>query len=292
MSAAVLDPATSMHWRGIAGQWALLGSPLRPCDEDIRIFEELLSFPAGIPRATHETLAWLLGVTAEIAAARWMGDIDVVAAERVQAMIDSAWPGNTARRWVIRADWLHAPFPDESFDLVVGDGCLTVLSYPEGLTALLASVHRCLRADGRLMLRLFCLPDAAETPEAVMAALRAGEVGSLHAFKWRLAMAVQGAAGAHDVCPHEAWMVWNEPRWSARKVAEGLGWSPAQIGTIEYWRGSTARYVFMRFDQATEHLRRAGFDLVAVRNGSYELAERCPVLLLRRRQGGVEARAA
>ncbi len=292
VSTAAQGSDSGVHWRSIAGQWALLGSPLRPCEEDLRIFGDLLSCTAGITGATPGTRAWLLGVTSEIATARWLVDIDVVAAECVQAMIESAWPGNTARRWAICADWLQAPFPDKSFDLVIGDGCLTVLSYPDGLTALLASVHRCLRPDGRLMLRLFCLPEVAETPEAVMAALLAGEVGSVHAFKWRLAMAVQGASGAHDVCPHDAWTVWNEPLWNARTAAEKLGWSPAQIGTIEYWRGTTARYTFMRFDQALEHLRRAGFDLAAVRNGSYELAERCPVLLLRRRQVGVEAHAA
>ncbi len=285
-------PDVSTHWRGFADQWALFGSPLRPCEDDLRIFEELLSSGAGIPGANPRKRAWLLGVTREIAAARWLGDIDFVAAERVQAMIDSAWPGNTGHRWAIRADWLNAPFSDESFDLVIGDGCLTVVGYLDGLAALLASVHRCLRRDGQLMLRLFCRPDVAETPEEVMTALRAGEIGSIHAFKWRLAMAVQGAAGAHDVGLHDAWTVWDEPRWNARTVAEGLGWSPAQVGTIEFWRGSSARYVFMRFDEAVGHLHRAGFDLVVARTGSYELAERCPLLLLRKRQAGSEGEAA
>jgi SAM-dependent methyltransferase len=248
------------------------------------MFEELFSCGVGSSGATLRKRAWLLGLTSEIAAAPWMGDIDVVAVEKVQAMIDAAWAGNTGRRWAIRADWLHAPFPDESFDLVIGDGCLTVVGYPEGLTALLASVHRCLRPDGQLMLRLFCLPDLAETPEAVMAALRAGEIGRVDVLKWRLVMAVQGMAGSHDVCPHDAWTVWNQPRWNARDVAERLGWSAAEVGTIEYWRGSSARHVFMRLDETTGHLRRAGFELVAARTGSYELAERCPVLLLRKRQ--------
>ena len=94
-------PDAGDHWRGIAGHWALLGSPLRPCEEDLRIFEELLSCDAGIPVATARKRAWLLGVTEEIAAARWMNEIDFVAAERVQSMIDVAWPGNTGRRWAI-----------------------------------------------------------------------------------------------------------------------------------------------------------------------------------------------
>ena len=288
---ADITPDIGAHWSRIAGHWALWGSPLRPCEEDIHLFAELLACGTGIPGTTARKRAWLLGVTQEIAAARWMDDIDFVAAERVRAMIDSAWPGNTDRRWAICADWLHAPFADESFDLVIGDGCLTPVGFPDEQSRLLASVHRCLRRDGQLMLRLFCLPDVAEAPEAVMAALRSGEIGSVDALKWRLAMAVQGLTGAHDVCPHEAWTVWNEPRWNARTLAAGLGWSPAQVGTIEYWRGSSARYAFMRFDEAIGHLRRAGFDLVAARTGSYELAERCPLLLLRKRQAGSKAGA-
>jgi hypothetical protein len=38
----------------------------------------------------------------------------------------------------------------------------------------------------------------------------------------------------------------------------------------------------MRYDAAIGHLARAGFDLVAKRAGSYELAERCPTVLLRK----------
>ena len=285
-------PDANVDWHAAAAQWAMFGSPLRPCEEDLRIFEQFRSCGVGIPGTAHRKRAWLLGVTSEIASARWIDDIDVIAVERAQTMIDAVWPGNTTRRWAIRADWLQAPFPDESFDLVIGDGCLTVVRYPDGLTALLASVHRCLRSDGQVLLRLFCLPDLAETPEAVMAALASGEIGSVDVLKWRLIMAVQGIAGTHDVCPHDAWSVWSDPRWNAHKVVERLGWSPAQVGTIEYWRGSTARHVFMRFDEATGYLRRAGFYLVAVRTRTYELAERCPLLLLRKRKVGPEAIAA
>ena len=40
----------------------------------------------------------------------------------------------------------------------------------------------------------------------------------------------------------------------------------------------------MRYDDTIRHLDRAGFDLVATRSGSYELAGLCPHVLLRRRQ--------
>lgn len=232
---------------------------------------------------------WLLGVTPEIATARRLQDVDLLAVERVRDMIDSAWPGDTDSRHAICADWLRAPFADASFDLAIGDGCLMVAGYPDELGRLLVSVHRCLRRDGCLMLRLFCRPDVAETPNVVIDALCSGEIGSFHAFKWRLAMAVQGTTDAPDVAVDAVWRVWNMSGIDARALAEARGWPPAQVETMEFYRGSPARYNFMRFDATIEHLRRAGFDLVAKRSGTYELGERCPHVLLRKRQSGSEA---
>ncbi|MDO8788355.1 MAG: class I SAM-dependent methyltransferase [Sulfuritalea sp.] len=291
MNDAVPASDASTHWRDFARQFGLLGSPLRPCAEDVSILEEMLATETDLFGAVAKQRAWLLGVTPEIAEAHWPQEVELVAVERVPAMIDAAWPGDTDRRQAMCGNWLHAPFPDESFDLVIGDGCLTVIDFPDGLSRLLASVHRCLRCDGYLMLRLFCRPDIAETPDVVLAALHSGGIGSFHAFKWRLAMAVQGIADAPDVAVDAVWQEWNAARIDARELAEERGWLPAQVGTIEFYRGSPARYNFMRFDDTIRHLHRAGFDLVATRTGSYELAERCPHVLLRKRQGASAARA-
>ncbi len=284
MSTAALVPDAGTHWRSFATQWNLLGSPLRPCAEDIRIVEEMLADEPEVFAAEEKKRVWLLGVTPEIAAMRWPHDVELVAVDRVQAMIDGLWPGDTRSRQAICADWLHAPFPDQSFDLVIGDGCLTHVAFPDGLSRLLVSVHRCLRRDGYLMLRLFCRPDAPEAPDAVISALRSGQIESIHAFKWRLLMSLQGITNAQDVSVDDAWKVWSAARIDAHKLAEALGWSPAQVGTMEFYRASPARYNFMRFDATIEHLQRAGFDLVAMRIGDYELGERCPHALLRKRQ--------
>ena len=272
------------HWRAFAAQWALLGPPLRPCAEDVRIIEEMLAAEPEVFGAGAKKRAWLLGITPEIATAPCLQGVDLVAVERVMAMIDAAWPGDSGRRRAICADWAHAPFPDGSFDLAIGDGCLTVAGFPDGLSHLLASVHRCLRRDGCLMLRLFCRPDAAEAPEAVVAALRVGAIGNFHAFKWRLAMALQGMDDAPDVAVDAIWQAWNAARLDVRALTEKLGWQPAQVATIDVYRGSPARYNFMRFDETIGHLQQASFDLVARRTGSYELADRCPHVLLRKRQ--------
>ena len=271
------------HWRNFAEQFALLGSPLRPCAEDVRIIEEMLAAEPAVFGTTARKRAWLLGVTPEIAMLRWPLEVDLLAVERVRAMIDGIWPGNTDRRRAISADWLEAPFPDQSIDLAIGDGCLTVVGFPDDLSRLLASVARCLRPDGYLMLRLFCRPDITETPDQVISALKSAAIGSFHAFKWRLAMAVQGMDDAPDVAVDAVWRTWDAARIDTKMLAETRAWPPRQFSTLEFYRDSPARYNFMRFDQTIRHLRQAGFDLVATRTGSYELAERCPHVLLRKR---------
>jgi SAM-dependent methyltransferase len=291
MASEQTAPEVGEHWRTFAAQWALLGPPLRPCAEDVRIIEELLVAEPEVFGAGAKKRVWLLGVTPEIATAHCLQGADLVAVERVKAMIDSVWPGDTGSRQAICADWLHAPFSDESFDLAIGDGCLTHVGFPDGLSRLLASVHRCLRREGFLLLRLFCRPDVAETPGAVIAALQSGAINSIHAFKWRLLMAVQGMADAPDVAVDEVWQLWNAARIDTRALAAARGWPPAQIETMEFYRGSRARYNFMRFETAIGHLQRAGFELVAKRTGNYQLAECCPQVLLRKRQSAAGAGA-
>ena len=171
-------PATGALWQAMARQWALLASPVRPCAQDIRLVAEVLGAETNLFTPAENRRVWLLGVTPELAEAECLQGLEMVAVDRVRAMIDAVWPGDSHRRRAVCADWLRAPFADESFDLVIGDGCLTHVAVPEGVASLLASVHRCLRPGGFLLLRQFCPPDAAELPAAVIAALRSGSMFS------------------------------------------------------------------------------------------------------------------
>lgn len=162
--------------------------PCAPCAEDVRIVEEMLAAETELFGAGAKRRAWLLGVTPAIATVCWPREVELLAVERVRAVIDAAWPGNTKWRQAICADWLRPPFGDGIFDFAIGDGCLTVAGYPDELPRSLASVHRCLRPDGYLMLRLFCCPDVAETPGAVINALQSGairQLSRLQAAFWR-----------------------------------------------------------------------------------------------------------
>lgn len=232
--------------------------------------------------AAEAPRVWLLGVTPEIAALPCLQHAQLIATERIRKMIDCVWPGDTTQRHAICGDWSRPPFPDRTFDLAIGDGCLSVVGYPLELSRVLAAVNRCLNDDGYLLLRLFCRPDPSEPPDDVVAALRAGNIGNFHAFKWRLAMAVQGTNNGPDVAVRSVWEIWRDARIDPRALATRLNWPLAQIETMEIYRDSPARYNFMPLARAIEHLHRGGFSLVASRTGNYELAHCCPHVLLRK----------
>lgn len=273
------DIPANGHWHGYARYWSLLGSPLRPCDEDIRLYQQLLKkHIAPSPRSRIHAL--LFGVTPELAAMEWPGQFELVATERVPATIMALWPGNTASRAAICANWLRLPFANARFDIVVGDGCLVAIGDDNAQNELIAVARRGVRADGWLCMRLFCLPEQTESIEDVFDALEAGNIGSFHAFKWRLAMALQGDAAGVAVA--DIWRTWNAKGIDRDRLAVTRGWPRDTIDTLDIYRDSPVRYRFAGYHSLIGQFASAGFDHVDTRRGTYELAERCPIVMLRR----------
>lgn len=268
------------HWRGYARYWNLLASPLRPCDEDIRLYRQLLERHV-VPASRSRNHALLLGVTPELAAMGWPDGFGLVAVERVPATIMALWPGNTHSRTALCANWLRLPFADARFDLAIGDGCLVAIGDGRAQDALMAAAWRSVRVDGWLCMRLFCLPERTESVDAVFDTLEGGKVGSFHAFKWRLAMAMQGEAT--EVAVADIWRTWNTMGIHRDRLAAARGWPRDTIDTIDVYRDSPLRYRFASFRSLMTRFASAGFDHVDTRHGSYELAERCPIVMLRRR---------
>ena len=267
------------HWSDYARYWNLVGSPLRPRLEDVHLYHDLLTGHLG-PTSGEIRNALLFGVTPELAAHRWPAQFRLFAVERVPNTIAALWPGNNAVRHAVCADWLRPPFGTGQFDLAIGDGCLVAVGAADRQSRLLAATWSSLRKGGSLCMRCFCLPETPESVGAVFDALERGLVGSFHAFKWRLAMALQGDASDFPVA--EIWRTWSATGIDRDRVAASCKWPRASIDTIDVYRNSSLRYRFARHDDLLAQLRAAGFEHVATRYGHYELAERCPVILLRR----------
>lgn len=265
----------SDHWERHAIDWRHFGSPLRPSPEDVVWMERALLSATPAPKAL------MLGVTPELAAMRWPIGTRLMAVDRCPAMIRHVWPRDHVPPGAValRGAWNLLPLVDGVLDVVVGDGIDTLIAFPHEADALFAEVRRVLRPDGLFLLRAFVRPLQGESLDAVHDDLAAGRIGSFHAYKWRLAMALHGAL-AEGVLPAEIWRAWRECVPDPAVLVRQTGWPPEAVATIDAYRESPARYSFPTLDELTQALGRH-FVVTVPHLPGYELGERCPLFALR-----------
>jgi len=270
----IRPPATD-HWQRHAATWQHFGSPLRPCDADVRWVESALhAIQPGVEQAV------LLGVTPELANMQWPASARVLAVDQNPEMIRQLWlPSPPKNGRVVCGDWQRTPLENASVDAVVGDGVLVFFKQPSGAEVFLAEIARLLSLQGRFLLRAYVRPPQQESLAQLHAALAAGFNGSFHAYKWRLAMALQPSL-AVGVKPADIWRAWREWVPSAALLHDATGWSPEQIETIEAYRDSQATYYFPTLDELCQLLGRY-FEIDDLYIPPYELGERCPLFSLK-----------
>jgi len=260
-------------WPRHAAQWQRVGPPLRPAAEDLAHLEACIAaWSRRTGRAAPRAL--LLGVTPELATLAWPRGTTLVACDRALPMIRNVWPGDTAWRHAVCADWLALPCRTGRWDLVLGDGVLNVLPGIAHYGAAVDAVAALLAPGARVLLRLFVRPPSAESVDAVFAAAAAGAIGSFHTLKWRLAMAVQGGRADAGVALDDIWQAWHAHVADARAFAAARGWSRAAVDTIEAYRGEAVRYSFPSVEEL-EACFAPVFRSEPCRQPAYELGERC-----------------
>src|SRR5690606_18359058 len=125
-----------------------LAPPLRPSSDDVAAYTEALrGLDAPAPHAL------ILGVTPELYRLPWRDGTTLLAVDSTQAMIDAVWPGDPAVAF--RASWTSLPLPDASQHIVVCDGGLAMLRYPDQQRALATELRRVIAPDGLFVLRLY-----------------------------------------------------------------------------------------------------------------------------------------
>lgn len=266
------------HWNMQAQHWRYVKAPLRPCAEDMALFQQALSeyFPTGTALA-----GLMLGATPELAANRWKPTLNLVAVDNTLAMIQSVWPKNDAHRTVVCGNWLQLPVRNGGMDIAMIDGGLPAISFPEAHQKLAVELHRILKPRGLFMARIFARPDTTESVDEVLTAARGQKIGNFHVFKFRMAMALQGGNPAVGVRLDDVWRTVNERFDNRVRLTELTGWPIEEISTIDAYRGSQARYHFPTAAEMVDVLAGA-FECVIEKRGTYELAERCPILAFRR----------
>jgi|SRR5689334_19246973 len=274
---AQLTPQLS-HWNKHAQHWRYVRAPLRPCAEDMALFGQVLAecFP------TQTMLdALMLGVTPELASARWAPSLNLIAVDNTLAMIQSVWPGNDARRAVVCGNWLRLPMADASRSVTMIDGGRPAISFPDSHRKLALELRRILKPGGVFMARIFARPLDTESVDDVLSAVQARQIRSFAVFKWRLAMAIQGDDAEKGVRLDDAWRTCDKHFGDRARLADLTGWPINEISTIDAYRGSLASYHFPSVREMIDVFE-DGFECADEKRASYELAERCPVLVFRR----------
>ena len=260
----------NQFWQSAPKQWKHFGPPLRPCPEDIKVMEKQVA--QWMDNTSADACnALLCGVTPEIVEMTWPAGTRLWAVEKSRAMIEEVWPVKSSKmKLPLQAEWTRLPFAPGSFDIVIGDGCFTSLEYPVLQLKFLESMRKVMRPNGLLIMRFFVQMPQPEQPEAVFKDLLGGKIGSFHAFKWRLAMALQDTS-RQGVRVDDIWRAWNE-------AGIKTSWPADAVETINTYRGSDHRLTFTKLREIRE-LHSAFFEERSCLVPGYELGERCPIMV-------------
>jgi hypothetical protein len=271
----------------MARQWQQVGPPLRPAPQDVAFCQDVVrewAGQGGPPRVL------LLGVTPELYRLPWPKGTDFLAVDHTQAMIDMVWPG--PKEAAQCADWLALALPDGSRDVVLCDGGLQFLGYPQEQRQLARLLRGILSDQGLFILRLFVPSPQRESPDAVLDDLLAGRVPNLNVLKLRLWMSMQASA-EEGVELATVWSAIHEAAPDLAALASRIGWTLEHMRVINAYRGSAERYHLVTVDQVLDLFcgSPGGFAVHSVRVPSYELGRQCPTVVLRRCSGAPVGRA-
>lgn len=259
------------HWRSYAQLWQHIKSPLRPCSQDLNFIEKNLA------RITGKTAnGILLGVTQEISRKTWH-NFKITCVDNEMAMIKRVW-GDESTPPAICADWFNLPFPENTFDIALGDGSLNVILYKDYLK-ISEQLNRVLTPEGLFSVRVYVQPKIPEDLDGVIKDLP--RIPNFHAFKWRLAMAVQAGNTEKGVKLADIWKTYSQ-YFNDCKLALLTGWPIEEISTINAYRDNNTVYSFPRVNEVISVFS-SNFNFVNSQTGTYELAERCPTLLFEKK---------
>jgi SAM-dependent methyltransferase len=265
------------QWDSMAECWGLHGSPLRPGEDDVRLYQRVVDELAGCGGMQR---AVILGVTPELYHLRWPADMELRAIDRSADMIGRVWPGREHE--VVRGDWTEDHFPEGSVQLVLCDGGLHLLEYPVGQADLFRGVAAMLSRGGVAVFRLFLPPAVPVGPEEVLRKLRGGEVPDMNTLKLLLGHALTDST-REGVVLGRVWDCLHEGIGGDRDAFfGGLGWPAEEVAVIDFYRDSCARYHFSTLEEVRE-LMEDEFHVRGVVAAEHPMGQQCVHLQLERR---------
>jgi SAM-dependent methyltransferase len=257
------------HWEKYHTRWAHVEPPLRCGAEVVREVQSIVG------RAEGTVL--LLGVTPELADAF----DEVFAVDKNPSMIANVWPGDSAGKRAIAADWLEMNSQGEAFAAIVGDGSLNNLGYPSDIKKLLGNALEMLTPGGRFACRLYERPSSPFTIDDILMAASVPASINFHALKWMIAMHL---AAQNDAMVPVAQILatFNKLFPDREKLSRSTGWPRTGIDTIDLYQDSAMSYSFPSREEFLAIIPEGAIEVEFRRCGTYYLASCCPILAFRR----------
>ena len=266
------------YWGKVAARYAQMDSPLRPSAEDIRFFEETAGAYA-LRHPQERNRALLLGVTPDIAAMRWPLSFSLLGIDESNEMVKGLWPGDVpGQRWAVNGNWLSLPKRPSSCDIVIGDGSMNCLRYPDGHRAFARSVRDALKREGIFILRCFTQTERQEGPDQVLEDAMRGEIPTFTQFRFRLLMAMQPSTG-EGIAVNRVYRFWTSHAPTESLLLSRTGWPKSDIDVIELYRDGGAVHTFPTLAECRSTLSEF-FDEISVSFPTYYAGDRCPRLVL------------
>jgi hypothetical protein len=275
------DDGRRSYWQQLALSYHALGSPLKPPREVAALIETAVARFAGQHQKARLN-ALLLGVTPSIAEIAWPESVVLTAADYSLDMVQGVWPGNLPRsRHAVCANWRSLPLRRHFCDVVVGDGSMNCVRFPDEFRDLTNNLYSVLNEQGLALLRFYVKPIPCEGPEDLFAEAARGAIPDFHEFKFRLLMAMQESTQA-GVAVDAVYKLWTKHNQDNPGLCERAGWNRRDTETMNLYQGSNTVHTF----PALAEIQRAladRFELLEISYPSYPLSERCPILVLKRR---------
>lgn len=217
-----------------------------------------------------------LGVTPELAN---LGKT-LTAVDWSEPMLAHIWPGDSATRRAIKANWWELEPLTPKPTAVVGDGSLACVKWPAPYIAVFTRLAALLSDRSRLVLRCYIRPDQAEPIEQIVSDVMAGKMNGFHAFKLRLSIALAGATGNPNIAIKDILAGFNAAFPDRQKLASATGWSVDDIAEMDAYKGSDAIYSFVTRKELVDIIPDSFTNVQFHDAGTYEMAEHCPLLVM------------
>jgi len=255
------------HWSVYHRHWDRLTPPLRVNPEVAAGYRAVVGSRNG--------RVLLQGVTPELA------DVgaSLIAVDKNPVMVGTIWPGDTHRRRSAVGNWFDLPFQARSFVAVMNDAGLNILEFPASQARIFAELARALRPGAIVIMRVFRFPERAETLASLRDDAFAGRIAGFQAFKLRLAMALVPADSVPNVPVRLIREVFDRTFPDRDALSKRSGWSLDDIATIDLYKSSADVYCFPTEQQFASVVPSAFAPIRFLPVGTYELAERCPLLV-------------